>query len=99
MHTAELTEHYYDHIIVEAGTLPNDELFYAMRDHSLNNGVIDLDRMALGEPQPVFANNNANNSASNSHGNDYHLYRIGDVVGSRDIHCAMLDALRICARI
>ncbi len=24
---------------------------------------------------------------------------IGDVAGSRDIHCAILDALRICANI
>jgi hypothetical protein len=29
----------------------------------------------------------------------YRLYRIGDVAGSRDIHCAILDALRICGNI
>ncbi|MDC1115785.1 FAD-dependent oxidoreductase [Alphaproteobacteria bacterium] len=88
MHTAALSEHDYDHIIVEAGTLPNDELFYAMREGACNKGVIDLDRMASGQPQPVY----------DAH-EGYHLYRIGDVVGSRDIHCAMLDALRICARL
>ncbi|MEC8728932.1 MAG: FAD-dependent oxidoreductase, partial [Pseudomonadota bacterium] len=92
MHTAALTEHDYDHVIVEAGTLPNDELFYAMRDASLNKGVIDLDVMASGQPQPVFDSPHGDESG-------FHLYRIGDVVGSRDIHCAMLDALRICARL
>ncbi len=88
MHTAALSEHDYDHIIVEAGTLPNDELFYTMREGACNKGVIDLDRMASGQPQPVYDADEG-----------YHLYRIGDVVGSRDIHCAMLDALRICARL
>ncbi len=91
MHTASLTEHDYDHVIVEAGTLPNDELFYAMRDKSLNQGVIDLDVMASAQPQPVFDSHHGESG--------FHLYRIGDVVGSRDIHCAMLDALRICARL
>jgi len=87
MHTAEITKELYDHIVVEAGTLPNDESFYALKDDALNRGVVDLDAMAAGEPQPEHD------------GDGYHLYRIGDVVGSRDIHCAMLDALRICAHI
>jgi len=87
MHTAATTKEIYDHIVVEAGTLPNDESFYALKEDALNHGVVDLDAMAEGAPQPQHD------------GDGYHLYRIGDVVGSRDIHCAMLDALRICAHI
>ena len=48
---------------------------------------MDLDAMAEGRAQPEY------------HGHGYVLYRVGDVVGSRDIHCAMLDALRICSHL
>ena len=87
MHTAGLTTRTFDHVVVEAGTLPNDELFYALSDAATNNGVIDLDAMRDGRPQPVFDEDG------------FRLYRIGDVAGSRDIHCAILDSLRLCARI
>ena len=87
MHTAGLETEVYDHVIIEAGTLPNDEAFYALIDHSLNQGVMDLDAMAAGRAQPEY------------HSEGYVLYRVGDVVGSRDIHCAILDALRICSHL
>jgi len=87
MHTATLTSRAFDHVVIEAGTLPNDELFYGLSDAAANRGVIDLDAMRDGRPQPVF------DQAG------YRLYRIGDVAGSRDIHCAILDALRLCAGI
>jgi len=85
MHTATTREYVVDHLIVEAGTLPNDELFYDLKGQSANGGVIDLDLLAQGRAQPHC-------------GEGLHLYRVGDVSGSRDIHCAMLDALRLCAR-
>ncbi|MEK9786511.1 MAG: N-methylproline demethylase, partial [Gammaproteobacteria bacterium] len=85
MHTAMTREYVVDHIVVEAGTLPNDDLFYALKNDSANAGVMDLDVLAKGGTQP-------------NHGEGLHLYRVGDVSGSRDIHCAMLDALRLCAR-
>ena len=85
MHTAESSEYFVDHLVVEAGTLPNDELFYALKDQSANNGILDLDLLAKGLAQP-------------EHDAGFHLYRVGDVSGSRDIHCAMLDALRLCAQ-
>ena len=87
MHTGTTSQQSFDHVVVEAGTLPNDELFYALDDGAANKGVVDLDAMRDGRPQPV------------SDAAGYHLYRIGDVAGSRDIHCALLDALRICATI
>ena len=69
------------------GTLPNDELFYELDEAAANQGIIDLDAMRDGRPQPAMEQDG------------YHLYRIGDVAGSRDIHCAILDALRLCAEI
>jgi len=86
MHTAQSSEYFVDHLVVEAGTLPNDELFYVLKDESANNGVLDLDLLAKGLAQP-------------EHDAGFHLYRVGDVSGSRDIHCAMLDSLRLCAEI
>ena len=88
MHNVALETEIYDHIIIEAGTLPNDEPFYALKDQSLNQGVMDLNAMAEGRPQPIFHEEDG-----------FVLYRIGDVVGSRDIHCAMLDALRVCSHL
>ena len=67
----------------EAESAGDDELDEA----AANRGVIDLDAMRDGRPQPVADQDG------------YHLYRIGDVAGSRDIHCAILDALRLCAEI
>ena len=87
MHTGKLSHQSFDHIVVEAGTLPNDELFYELDQAAANEGVVDLDAMRDGRAQPVKDTNG------------FHLYRIGDVVGSRDIHCALLDALRICANL
>ena len=87
MHNAGLETETYDHIIVEAGTLPNDEPFYGLKDTALNGGVIDLNAMATGAPQPEYTDEG------------FVLYRVGDVAGSRDIHCAMLDALRLCCHL
>ena len=87
MHTAGLTTRAFDHVVIEAGTLPNDALFYGLSDAATNRGVIDLEAMRDGRPQPEFDKGG------------YRLYRIGDVAGSRDIHCAILDALRLCAGI
>ena len=54
---------------------------------SLASRTIILDAMRDGRAQPVTVEDG------------YRLYRIGDVAGSRDIHCAILAALRVCANI
>lgn len=87
MHTEEDVIQVYDHLVVEGGTLPLDEVYHGLAPSSCNNGVIDIDQLAAGAPQPRHE------------GDGYYLYRIGDAAGSRDIHCAILDALRLCARI
>ena len=87
MHTGALSNSVFDHVVVEAGTLPNDGLFYELDQAAANRGIIDLDAMRDGRPQPAMEQDG------------YLLYRIGDVAGSRDIHCAILDALRLCATV
>lgn len=86
-HTGKITQRIVDHFILEAGTLPNDGLFYELNSMALNKGIIDLDSMVKGKAQPIFE------------GEGFHLYRVGDAVSSRDVHCAILDSLRICKEI
>ncbi len=83
-HTGQQSIKEVDHFILEAGTLPNDKLFYKLNSLSLNRGVTELTAMVKGKAQPVFG------------GEGFHLYRVGDAVNSRDAHCAILDSLRIC---
>jgi len=89
MHTTKSSEYFVDHLVVEAGTLPNDGLFYELKEESANNDILDLDLNLLvkGLAQP-------------EHDAEFHLYRVGDVSGSRDIHCSMrcACALRCSAR-
>ncbi|MEM7426249.1 MAG: NADH:flavin oxidoreductase [Pseudomonadota bacterium] len=72
-----------DHIIVEHGTLPNDELFHELKGTSSNGGVTDFQALLADEPQEPA-------------GHGYALYRIGDAVASRNIHAALFDARRLC---
>ncbi|WP_342643853.1 FAD-dependent oxidoreductase [Rhodoligotrophos ferricapiens] len=75
-----------DRLIIERGSIPLDELYQEMRPGSRNDGVIDLDAFAIGDKQDLTLNPNG----------AYQLYRIGDAVSSRDIHAAILDAMRLC---
>ena len=72
-----------DQIAVERGTVPADALYGELRAQSANDGVTDIERLLAGRPQPAVAAGFA-------------LYRIGDAVASRNIHAAVLDALRLC---
>jgi len=74
-----------DQVIVEHGTLPADAIYHDLRGRSRNDGVTDIDALLAGEPQPL-----------GQRGEGFSLYRIGDAVASRNIHAAVLDALRLC---
>ena len=78
-------EQVYDHVVVNHGTVPNDELYFALKPRSRNLGAVDQDRLLAGLPQE---------SEANAHGT-YALYRIGDAVSSRNVHAAIYDALRL----
>jgi 2,4-dienoyl-CoA reductase-like NADH-dependent reductase (Old Yellow Enzyme family) len=75
-----------DQVVVEHGTLPNDELYHALAPGSANGGAIDYPALLAGQPQPYD-------------GDGYQLFRVGDAVTSRNIHAAIFDSLRLCAAI
>jgi NADPH-dependent 2,4-dienoyl-CoA reductase/sulfur reductase-like enzyme len=79
-------ERLVDQVVVEHGTLPNEELYFALRPDSANLGEVDFDALLEGRPQEI---------ATNPAG-AYRLFRIGDAVTSRNIHAAIYDALRLC---
>lgn len=74
-----------DQIVVEHGTLPLDELYFALKPGSRNLGEIDHDALIANRPQALVRNP----------AGTYALYRIGDAVASRNIHAAVFDALRL----
>lgn len=74
-----------DQVVVNDGTLPNDELYFALKPLSTNLGEIDHGRLLSGEPQ---------NACPNPRGG-FQLFRIGDAVASRNTHAAIYDALRL----
>lgn len=75
-----------DHVVVEHGTVPNDELYLDLVPHSRNLGEVDQDALLAGRPQDVRTNA----------AGEFALFRIGDAVASRNIHAAVYDALRLC---
>ena len=77
----------FDQIICDSGTLPADELYFELKANSINLGEVDQDALLAGERQ---------NQVNNPDGS-YRLFRVGDVVASRNIHAAILDSLRLCA--
>ncbi len=78
-------ERLVDQLVVEHGTLPLDEVYFALKPLSKNLGAVDYDALIAGRPQLVESNANGK----------FKLFRIGDVVSSRNIHAAIYDALRL----
>lgn len=75
-----------DLVVVEHGTLPNDELYLELAPGSVNLGEVDYQALLELSPQTVVRNPDG----------AYRLFRIGDAVSSRNIHAAVFDALRLC---
>jgi NADPH-dependent 2,4-dienoyl-CoA reductase/sulfur reductase-like enzyme len=76
----------FDQIIGDNATLPNDELYHALKPLSRNLGELDLIAMAEAREQRVETNPEG----------AFVLYRIGDAWAARNIHAATLDAMRVC---
>ena len=75
-----------DQIVVEHGTLPLDDLYFALKEGSRNHGEMDYQDVMASRPQQVVRNPKGR----------YAVFRIGDAVSSRNIHAAVYDALRLC---
>lgn len=74
-----------DQIVIENGTQPVDDIYFALREGSRNRGEIDQAALVAARPQDVLVNPDGR----------YVLWRIGDAVSSRNIHAAVYDALRL----
>lgn len=75
-----------DHVIVEHGTLPLDDVYQECRSYSRNDGVIDQDALLDGAPQVLEFNKDG----------EFMLFLVGDAVASRNVHAAIFDSLRLC---
>ena len=76
-------------IVIEHGTLPNDEVYFELKGNSLNRGIIDFGALVAGAPQESVVNPDGT----------YQLFRVGDAVSGRNIHAAIYDSLRLCLHI
>ncbi|MFY0312695.1 FAD-dependent oxidoreductase [Leisingera sp. D0M16] len=75
----------YDQVVVNYGTLPLDDLYFALKEHAVNRGEVDHDALIAGRPQAVVTNPAGR----------FQLFRIGDAVSARNTHAAIYDALRL----
>ncbi len=79
-------ERVIDQLVIEHGTLPVDELYFALKPLAVNRGQTDLKALVEGRPQAIRANPDGR----------FQLFRVGDAVASRNIHAAIYDSLRLC---
>ena len=85
--TGEITERLVDNVVVEHGLTPMDELYHDLKQHSKNLGQVNHKALISG----TFPFTDIFPSGQ------FQLARIGDAVASRNVHAAILDALRICS--
>jgi 2,4-dienoyl-CoA reductase-like NADH-dependent reductase (Old Yellow Enzyme family)/thioredoxin reductase len=74
-----------DQVVVNHGTVPLDELYFALKPLSRNLGELSYDRLIAGMPQSVVRNPDGR----------FQLFRIGDAVAARNTHAAIYDGLRL----
>ena len=74
----------YDQIVVNHGTQPLADLYFALKPLSENLGAVDYDALISGHPQTLHPGPKG-----------FQLFRIGDAVESRNTHAAIYDALRL----
>lgn len=80
-----LSEQLHDQVVVNYGTLPMDDLYFALKPLSSNLGAVDYDALIDGHPQGLTRNPDG----------QFQLFRIGDAVSARNTHAAIYDALRL----
>lgn len=81
-------ERVVDQVVIENGTLPNDQLYWQLKERSLNHGQVDINALFASEPQPSLSETLGNGK--------FLLFRVGDCISQHNIHGAIYDALRLC---
>jgi 2,4-dienoyl-CoA reductase-like NADH-dependent reductase (Old Yellow Enzyme family)/thioredoxin reductase len=82
-------ERHVDQVVAEHGTLPLDELYFALKPLSKNGGAVDYQRLVEGGDIFPMVRSEA----------DFTLLRIGDAVAARNIHAAVYDGIRFGLRL
>ena len=78
-----------DQVVVEHGTLPLEDLYFALKPLSKNGGAVDYEKLVEGGD--IFPEIRAEAA--------FILFRIGDAVAARNIHAAIYDGIRFAMRI
>jgi len=87
-YTDELEERAVDQVVIENGITPNVELYWQLKERSLNRGQTDLNSLYANEPQPALQQATGDGR--------FLLFRVGDCVSMHNIHAAIYDSLRLC---
>ena len=82
---ADCGERLVDQVVVENGTAPLADLYFALKERSTNRGEIDHGAMIASRRQAIVRNP----------AGAFQLFRIGDAVAARNIHAAIYEALRL----
>ncbi|MDX1737004.1 MAG: N-methylproline demethylase, partial [Alphaproteobacteria bacterium] len=78
-------EKLFDQVVVNHGTIPLDELYFDLKELSVNRGELDHQAFIQGREQRI----------SNNENGQFQLFRIGDAVSARNTHAAIYDAMRL----
>jgi len=78
-----------DQIVMEHGTMPLEDLYFALKPGSRNLGVVNYQGLINGGD--IFPVTNPDAA--------FDLFRIGDAVASRNIHAAIYDGIRYAVRL
>ncbi|MEM7189183.1 MAG: NADH:flavin oxidoreductase [Pseudomonadota bacterium] len=87
--TGKISERLVDHVVVEHGLTPVDALYNDLKPRSKNLGQLDQNALIDG----AFPFKEVQRDG------EFLLARLGDAVTSRNMHAAILDALRVCATV
>jgi NADPH-dependent 2,4-dienoyl-CoA reductase/sulfur reductase-like enzyme len=87
-YTDELEERAVDQVVIDNGITPNVELYWDLKERSLNHGQPDLEALYAAKPQPAFSQPTGDGR--------FVLFRVGDCVSMHNIHAAIYDSLRLC---
>jgi NADPH-dependent 2,4-dienoyl-CoA reductase/sulfur reductase-like enzyme len=79
---------HYDQIVVNHGTQPLADLYFALKPQSQNLGAVDYDALIANQAQALGGGPVG-----------FQLFRIGDAVEARNIHAAIYDGLRLVNQI
>jgi 2,4-dienoyl-CoA reductase-like NADH-dependent reductase (Old Yellow Enzyme family)/thioredoxin reductase len=75
---------HYDQVVVNHGTQPLADLYFALKPMSVNLGAVDYEQLINGTQQTLGGGPSG-----------FQLFRIGDAVEARNTHAAVYDALRL----